>query len=319
MNVADIQVFSRVARLGSFSEAARQLGLTRSAVSKSVSRLEEKLGVVLIQRSTRSSSLTDAGRRFQSYAAEIDATLEKAVASVSGADQEVVGNLSVSVPTSFGAGMMPSLIHDFRAKWPRLSLNLHFSDQNVDLVGGAYDVAIRLATRLEDSSLLSKRLGTTREILVASPGYLARHGTPRHVNDLKSHRCLAIGSSARSQVVWRFRGVRDQIEVPIDCAMTSNTDLALILAACMDEGILYTPELSVSGELARGRLQAILPDFCDSRRRGIHAVYPNRKPPAKVRAFIDFIEAALPALEAVDRWAPFGEPLPAAAFRQQTS
>lgn len=302
MNAGDVQVFSRVAKTGNFSEAAEQLGLTRSTVSKSISRLEERLGVVLIHRSTRSSSLTDAGRRFYEHAREVDAALDKAVAAVSGDDQEVVGNLSISLPTSLGAALTPALVGQFRRKWPRLSLSLEFNDEYVDLIGGSIDVAIRIAKRLSDSNLLSRRLSETKGILVASPGYLSRYGTPKSVEELEKHRCLDIGRADRMRVVWRFDGADGPIEVPVQCTMNANSDLPLILAACMDEGILYTPAIAVSNELAQGRLTEILSESTKSQSFGIYAVYPNHGRPAKVRAFIDFIADQLPLMDATDRW-----------------
>lgn len=302
MNAGDVQVFSRVARTGNFSEAAEQLGLTRSTVSKSISRLEGRLGVVLINRSTRSSSLTDAGRRFYEHATEVDAALERAVAAVSGDDQEVVGNLSISLPTSLGAALTPALVGQFRRKWPRLSLSLEFNDEYVDLIGGSIDVAIRVARRLNDSNLLSRRLGETKGVLVASPGYLSRYGIPKSVEELGNHRCMDIGRADRMRVVWRFDGSEGPIEVPVQCTMNANSDLPLILAACMDEGILYTPEIVVSNELAQGRLTEILSESTSSQCFGIYAVYPNHGRPAKVRAFIDFIANQLPLLDTVDRW-----------------
>ena len=305
MNVADAQVFNRVATTRSFSEAAQQLGVTRSAVSKSVSRLEEGLGVVLLNRSPRKASLTEAGRIFYQHSAQIDVDLERAYASVSGCDQRPVGKVSCSLPSSLGAALLPAILQRFRVAWPELTLNLNFDERYVDLVGGSFDVAIRIAQRLQDSNLLSRRLGTTGEVLVASPAYLAKHGTPSHANELKSHRCLALGSPAQSRVVWRFGGPDGPLEIPVECVITSNTNLALILAACMDDGVLNIPELLVGGELAQRRLQRILPEFSDPQAYGIYAVYPNQKPPAKVRAFIEFVEQELPALGTVDRWAPF--------------
>lgn len=305
MNAADVQVFSRVAQTGNFSEAAEQLGLTRSAISKCIIRLEKRLGVVLINRSTRSSSLTDAGRRFYEHAREVDDALEKAIAAVSGGDQDVVGNLSVSMPTSLGAAMTPLIVDEFRQTWPRLTLSLHFDDRYLDLIGGSIDVAIRVARRLSDSNLLSKRLGTTRGILVASPSYLARFGTPKSLEELKNHRCLDLGRPDRSRVVWRFRTPNGTIEMPVECVINANTDLPLILAACMDQGILFTQEIVVGNELAQGRLQEILPGYTRTQSWGIYAVYPNHGPPAKVRALINFVEQQLPYLANVDRWAPF--------------
>ena len=308
INAADVQTFSRVARSESFKIAASQLGVTRSAVSKSIGRLEKALGVTLLNRSTRSCSLTDAGRSFFKYAAKVDVALEAAVESVSGNEQEVAGHLSVSVSTSFGAALMPSLIDGFRAAWPRLKLSVHFEERCVDLIGTGVDVAIRIAPQLEDSTLLSQRLGQTRMALVASPGYLAKYGVPKHPRELKSHRCMDRGSPSRPQTIWRFRDGDERIEIPVHCSLTANADMPLILAACMDDGILYTQRLLVGGELAQGRLVPILSDYTRLDLWGIYAVYPNRRPPAKVRAFIDFVRAGLPDLKTVDRWAPFGQP-----------
>jgi DNA-binding transcriptional LysR family regulator len=151
---------------------------------------------------------------------------------------------------------------------------------------------------------MSRRIGVTREVLVASPAYLRKHGTPGHIQDLKSHRCLAVGNARRRQVFWRFDGPDGPLEVAVTCGTTSNTLLALILAACMDDGIIRVPEILVSGELAQGLLKRVLPEQCDKRPLGVYAVCPNLKPPAKIRAFIDFVEEQLPLLEMLDRWSP---------------
>jgi DNA-binding transcriptional LysR family regulator len=311
MNVSDVQTFSRVASSGSFNGAARLLGVTRSAVSKSMGRLEETLGVVLLHRSPRSLSLTDAGQRFLIHALEIDAALEAAVAAVNGSDQEVAGRLSVSISTSLGAAITPALINSFRAAWPRLNLCVQFDERYADLIGSGLDVAIRIAERLDDSTLLSKRLSSTSQVLVASPSYLAKYGTPTHPKELQSHHCLALGSPAQPLTIWRFRHRTEAIEVPIECVLTTNTDLPLIIAACLGDGILYIPKLLVGGELKQGRLVTILADYTDSRQYGVYAVYPHRNPPAKGKAFIEFVTNELPSLESVDRWAPFGQLPPA--------
>lgn len=302
MNVADVYAFTKVASTGSFSEAAEQLGVTRSAVSKSLSRLERDLGVILIRRTPRSFSLTEAGHTFNRHAVVAEEAMARAVASIHGADQSPSGNVSCTLPSSMGAALLPLLIRDFQRDWPELRFNLHFDESIADLVSGSYDVGIRIAQKLHDSNLLARRLGTTQQVLVASPGYLAEHGTPVHVRDLPSHRCLGIGHATRSRRVWRFGPPDRPTEVTVDCRMTANIDLALIVAACMGDGILCVPRLSVGGELARGRLREILPEFCREQLLGVYAVHPYRTPPAKVQLFIDFVEKCLPQLETVDRW-----------------
>lgn len=305
MNVTtDIRIFGKVAATGSLNEAAKLLGISRSAVSKSVTRLESSLGVELLNRSTRKASLTEAGRKLYQHSLAVAEAVDNAIAAVSGADKVPEGNVSCSLPTSLGAALMPTIIREFRREWPNISLNLHFDERYVDLVGSSFDVAIRVAAKLEDSNLLSRRLGSTRQILVASPGYLEEHGTPGHVNDLPHHRCIGLGNAIRRRATWRFIGPDGPLEVSVERILTANNDMALILAACLDEGILSIPELFVVNELAQGRLREILPEFADPRSYGVFAVYPTRKPAAKVRVFIDFVEVALSKLHGVDRWSP---------------
>lgn len=305
LSAGDVQTFSVVVSTGSFSEAAKRLGITRSAVSKSITRLEQHLGVVLLHRSTRKLSLTDAGRHFNRYATEIDAALQKAEAAVANYDQDVVGTLSVSLPTSFGAALLPRIVGKFRPRWPELTLSLDFNDAYVDIIGGGVDLAIRIAPHLENSNLKSKRLATSRIVLVASPGYLEKNGTPKHFLDLMQHRCIHIGSASRTPEAWRFREGREIVETPVTSSLTATSHLPLILAACLDEGILQIPELLVGGEIASKRLVEILPEFSDSREWGVFAVYPSRILPAKVQAFIEFVEEEMPALASVNRWDPF--------------
>lgn len=302
MNVADVQIFTKVAATRSFSEAAALLGVTRSTVSKSISRLEADLGVVLLNRTPRNVSLTDAGRTFFQHSLEVDESLERAIASVIGADQRPSGNVSCSLPTSLGATLIAPLMRKFREAWPEVSLSLQFDDRYVDLIGSNIDVAIRVAQKLDDSSLLSRRIGSTREILVASPGYLAKHGEPQDIQALKAHRCLAVGNASKKRAIWRLEGPDGPAEVTVDCGTTSNSVLALILAACMDDGIICVPELFVSGELSQGLLARVLPGSNDALNYGVYAVYPNLKPPAKIRAFIDFVEAELMSINTMDRW-----------------
>jgi len=307
MNIADIQVFSKVAATGSFSEAALQLGITRSAASKAVARLESELGVTLLTRSPRSASLTEAGRTFHAHSLEVDTALERAVASVSGADQRPSGTVSVSLPSSLGATLMLPLMREFRVEWPEIDLNLHFDDAPADLIGSSIDLAIRVAERLGDSNLVSRRIGSTRKVLAASPGYIRNAGWPESIDDLKNHRCLATGTAVRRRVIWRFRGPEGPIETAVDCSTTSNAMLALILAACLDDGIVCMPEIFVAAELGQGRLVELFEDTPPLGEFGVYAVSPNPKPPAKVRALIDFVERQLARIDTLDRWTPLDD------------
>jgi DNA-binding transcriptional LysR family regulator len=303
MNVTtDIRIFGQVAATGSFNEAAKLLGVSRSAVSKSVSRLEASLGVELVNRSPRKTSLTEAGRELYRHSRKIDDAVVDAIAAVRGADNKHEGNVSCSMPTSLGAALLPAIIREFRPAWPNITLSLHFDERYVDLVGSSFDVAIRVAAKLEDSNLLSRRLGSTREIFVASPAYIEKYGIPMHVNELPHHRCIGLGSALRRRSLWHFIGPDGPLEMTVDRVFTANNDLALIVAACLDEGILRIPELFVRNELTQGFLQEVLPQFCDPKSHGVFAVYPTRKPAAKTRVFIDFVADALVNVPSVDRW-----------------
>ena len=308
MNLSDVQVFCKVAQTNSFTTAARQLGMTRSAVSRKMSRLERHLGVTLLHRTTRSVALTEAGRKFFEHCDKIEGILHAAAAAVTGADQQAIGSVTCTLPTCLGAALMPGIVQRFGPAYPDVHLNLQFAEKNLDLITGGFDAAIRVSRRLEDSRLLSKCITTTSQVIVASPRYLATHGIPRTPDDLKNHRCLVVGGAVSQRVVWPFVVAQSEVDIPIQPHFTSNTGLALILAACMDFGLLCVPELLVCGEIAQGRLQVVLQDYCATEPYSVYALYPTRKPPAKVRAFVDFVEAEIPNLPTIDRWVPLARP-----------
>lgn len=308
MNLNDVQRFINVAATENFTAAAKQLGTTRSAVSRSISRLERDLGVVLLNRTTRNASLTEAGRTFYEHTAKLDEMLTEAENAVSGADQLPIGMVACTLPSCLGSALLPAIDHRFDLLYPDLIVNLQFGEPHFNLIRSGLDVAIRIAQKLEDSRLMSKRIGTTRQVLVASPGYLAKNGTPRNLDDLKEHRCLVLGDATSKRVIWRFRNSGSPIEVPIDGARVTNSSLALILSACNGIGILCVPKLTVCGELAQGRLTAFLTEFDNPQPYNIYAVWPRRKLPAKVRVFIDFVEQELPSLSNVERWEPLAKP-----------
>lgn len=315
MNLSDVQVFCKVAVTSNFTIAARQLGMTRSAVSRSISRLESSLGVTLVHRTTRSISLTEAGRTFHRHCAKIENSLTDAVASVSGADQLPVGNVTCTLPTCIGASLMPALLQKFGPKYPDLTLNMQFSEARLDLIADGIDLAIRIAPRLSDSRLVSRKLCETRQILVASPAYVERNGAPESLEDLRQHRCLTLGDSVSRRTTWRLWSDGAPVDVPIEANFTANSSLSVILAACMDMGIANVPELSAASELAMGHLVKVLPDFCIPKMFNVYAITPVRRPPAKVRAVIDFVQAELPKIAEVDRWAPL-ESRPAVGIRR---
>ena len=306
MNLSDVYVFKKVASTLSFTKAARQIGVSRSAVSKQVSRLEHDLGVVLINRTTRSVNLTEAGRTFDDHTAKIDTTIERAADLVRGADLSPLGTVSFTLPSALGAALMPALTTQFQARWPELRLYIHFDDQVQDLIAGNLDLAIRISKKLTDSSLISRRLVSTRKVLAASPQYLRQHGIPQSPSELKNHRCLGLGSAVKSGTTWKFQEGDKSIDLPTTFALSTNSDLALILAACLHSGIIYVPEICIAGELARHHLQ-VIPGFVDPETYGVYALYPHRNAAAKVKILVNFIEEMLPAVASLDRWAPLPE------------
>ncbi len=304
MNFSDVYVFKKVAATLSFTQAARQVGSSRSAVSKKISRLEEDLGVVLINRSTRSVSLTEAGRIFHRHTSEIDTKIERAADVVRATDLQPTGTVAFSIPSSLGAALMPSLITQFQPTWPELSFSIHFEDRLVDLIAGSFDLAIRISQKLNDSSLISRRLASTRKVLAASPGYLDKYGVPADISELKNHRCLGLGSAVQTGTNWRLQDQDSIVEVPCTYSISANNNLAIVLAACLDNGIVYQPEICISNELLQQRLQIILPESSHPQPYGIYAVYPHRNAAAKVKVLVNFIERELSSMPTIDRWAP---------------
>ncbi len=237
---------------------------------------------------------------FHQQTVEIDAKIEHAAEAVRGANLKPTGTVAFSVPSSLGASLMPALINRFHTTWPELKLSVHFEEAHVDLVAGSYDLAIRLAQKLADSTLILRRRGSTRKVLAASPGYIAKYGMPTHIEALKDHRCLALGSAVKTHAKWRFSSPAGPVEIPVTFAVSANNDLALILAAWLDNGILYIPQICICNELSQQRLQVILPEFNNTEKYGIYAIYPHRKPTAKAKVLVDFIEQELDAMETND-------------------
>ena len=298
-------VFKKVAATLSFSKAARQIGVSRSTVSKQISRLEQNLGVILLNRTTRHVNLTEAGRTFDAQTAKVDVAIERAANLVRGSDLSPLGTVSFTLPSGLGAALMPAFTTQFHDRWPELHLDIHFDDGARDLISGNLDLAIRISRKLDDSSLISRRLGTTRKVFAASPRYLKRKGTPENLEDLRSHSCLGLCNGARPKDEWKIQQNGKSISLPTN-SMSANNNLAIILAACLDAGVVYLPEVCIAGELARDHLR-VIPGCTDPEDYGIYALYPHRNAGAKVKVLIDFIEESLPAIASPDCWSSLQE------------
>lgn len=200
-NLGDLEIFAKVVSTGSMSLAGRALGFSPAVVSKRIKRLEDRLGTRLLQRTTRQISLTEAGQGFYDRVLGILAGLEEAEFYISGRSAQMHGTLKISAPTSFGRMHIAPHLKDFMEAHPELAINLVLTDEFSDIVGGGFDLAIRIA-ELTDSSLVARRLAPVRRLLCASPGYLAAHGEPKHIDELKHHRCLP----AHNNDTWRLNG-----------------------------------------------------------------------------------------------------------------
>ena len=300
----DAQVFLTVAETQSFKEAAKQLRVSRSHVSKRIALLEHQLGTTLIYRSTRSISLTATGETLLDHCRQICHLAEDAKVAVEEMSWSPVGRLRLSVPTCLGAALLPRLTAYFALHYPAVEIEAHSSEAFVDIVAGGYDVVIRVAQKLPDSNLTAQRLATSPLVLAASPEYLDTHGTPSHVRELGRHSCLGVRRTRGTEATWQFVASEGAVSVPVTLAWTTETNLALVLAACGGLGFIYVPQTVIANELRQGSLCTVLPQFCAGIEWGVYAVYCGRKPSATIRAFIAFVKGFLPKLGDIDRWAP---------------
>lgn len=286
--LSGMAVFVRVVEEESFSAAARVLGLSKSAVSKQVAALEDRLGARLLNRTTRRLSLTDAGVAFYDRAQRIVADAEEAEAAVSQLSATPRGVLRVNAPVSFGVQHLGPVLPEFMDAHPDLSVELTLNDRFVDLVEEGFDVAVRIG-RLPDSSLIARRLAPLRRVVVASPAYVAAHGAPQQPEDLRDHACLLYAYLLRGDA-WALRGPEGRaVEVRVDGRLRANNGDVLRAALLGGMGVAYMPSFLVGNDLAEGRLVRLLPEWQDDS-AGIYAVHPHaRLVPPKVRAFVDFL------------------------------
>lgn len=288
-NLTDVAVFVRVVERGSFTRAADELELSRAVVSKYLTRLEARLGVRLLNRTTRRLSLTEAGAElFGASRAALDRIAE-AEGAITRLQKEPRGTLKVNAPMSFGILELAPALPGFLSQYPDIQVDLRMDDRQVDLVEEGFDVGVRITQRLAESSLVARRLATCRQWVCAAPDYLAAHGVPETPEDLAAHNCI-LYQYASAANVWRFRaaGGRD-IAVAVTGNLRANNGIAEREAAVRGVGILLTPSFYVGEELRSGRLRRLLPDYALPE-LGIFALYPKRNHvPPKVRVFVDFL------------------------------
>ena len=284
----DIQAFVAVVESGSFTAAADRLGAAKSAVSRRVSALEERLGVQLLRRTTRVLNLTDTGRSFYDRGTRILADLEEAEAAVQQQHGELRGALRVALPLSFGVRHMCGPISVFSKQHPKVEFDLDLNDRRVDLIEENVDVALRIG-RLRDSSLIARRLFDVRAVVCASPGYFGVYGVPQVPDDLREHRCL-VYSNLPDPGRWDYEdehGVRGSVKV--NNALQASSGDFLSNAAAHGMGIIIQPTFIAAEAIRRGNLVPVLTDYTWPVAPA-YAVYPpTRHLSYRVRAFIDFL------------------------------
>lgn len=284
-----MRCFARVVTSGSYAGAARQLGLTRSAVSKAVSELEQHLGARLLDRTTRRVTPTEAGRAYHERITAILADVEETEAAVSRLHEEPKGLLRINAPMSFGTLYLSSAIAEFMVAYPELRVEAIMNDRFIDPLEEGVDVTVRIGV-LRDSSLIARKLAPARRVLAASPDYLERHGVPRTPGDLASHRALYFGHASGPQR-WQLQHGGEIENVPIDAVLYSNNGDVLHAAAVNGNGITLLPTFILGPDIAAGRLSVVLPDYPPVGLT-IYALYaPNRFLAAKTRVFVDFLAA----------------------------
>lgn len=284
---AHLEAFVSVVASGSFSRAAERLGVAKSLVSRRVSALEKSLGVQLLQRTTRSLSLTAAGQTYYDHATRILGALDEAEQSVSAEMHALRGPLRLAAPLSFGLHHLNDALSEFLKDQPGVSIDLDLNDREVNLVEEGLDMAVRIG-ELRDSTLRARTLGTARFVTCASPAYLAQHGTPQSPADLARHAGLQY-SNVTMNATWRLDSNTNSPLVLPGIRMRANNGDALAAMAAAGLGIANLPSFLVSGMLADGRLVAIL-EAHQRPATGIHAVFPpGRLLSRRVRVLADFL------------------------------
>ncbi len=295
--IGTLELFCLAAELESFTAAAQAAGLNPAAVSRSVARLEERLGARLFVRSTRRIHLTDAGRTWFDHCRQALTLMRDAESKVTGEHTAPSGLLRVSIASAYGHYRVLPLLPKFRALYPLVQFEVNLSNRNIDFTAEDFDLAIRGRTP-PDSSLVARKLEDAELVLVAAPGYLERAGTPASLDELARHDCVQFVLPSSGQLVpWLFRADGRDVELHTPPTYRCVDDyLGIVTLARQGAGLLQTYRFTVQEDLAAGRLRELLPQ-AGGRSRPFSLIYPNRQhTPLRLRALIDFLASELPGV-----------------------
>lgn len=287
-NTDDFLIFYHLIELGSFSKAAEKVGLTKSVISKRITRLEQELSVQLIFRTTRKLTLTEAGEVFFRHAREIYLSVENAQEELKGLSDTFSGTIRLTVPTISGELILPQAIAEFSEKYPDITVYMDLDNQFVDLLSGGYDLAIRTGV-LPDSSLIARRLVDAHWIICGAPNYFEKHTIPKVPQDLIEHNCLGYSFQETGSDEWLFKGEKEPFTLKVAGNFCTNNASALRRAALLGQGLIYVPKVLVAEDLKSGSLVEVLHKQV-GKCLGIFAVYPYTKHlPVKTKLFIEHI------------------------------
>lgn len=283
----EMRIFVRVVDAGSFTKAADSTHLAKSAISRRLSELEDRLDVQLISRTTRRMTLTDAGRRFYEQCQRILADLEEVEAEINVAETSLKGRIRLAAPSAFGLAHLTPAITAFAQAHPQVKFDIDFNDRHIDLVEDGFDLALRIS-KLSDSSMMARRLAVVSGLILASPEYWNKHGRPKKPQALSKHACLEY--SYRGSSGWRYEGPRGSTgSVRVNEIMSANHGYFLRDAAIAGLGVVMQPTFICNQAIEAGLLEPVLTDY-KWLNLGLYAIYPNTKHlPNRIRVFIDFL------------------------------
>jgi len=288
-NLNELLVFMAVVDEGSFVAGGRTMGLTRSAAGKAVGRLEDRLGIRLLNRTTRSLSVTEEGRQFYERGAQISAMIDEAESSIAGGTGTPRGLLRLTVPDAFGRIVILPLLRKYLQAWPEIQIEVSFSDRRADIIEEGFDLAIRIGGANTDTRLVSRVIAKYRALLCASPDYVAARGEPSSVDALTTHDCL-IFSSRNQRQSWLARDQEGKwIKAQGHSRLRLDSGAAIRDAAVSGLGIAFLPEFLVAPDLTAGRLKEVLPRV-EFEPVNIVAIYPTKRfLDSRVRRFVDLL------------------------------